>query len=212
MNRWTISMLLVMLLLIGCSNVPAPTPTRIPIPTVSFPTPVPLPTSAPTVAPTATASPIPSPTVPTTPTKTPTLSAGMMRIKLFFIALEDNGKSGKKIGCNDSIVAVDYAIPGTQGVLAASLKELLSLKEKTYGASGLNNALASSQIQLKDVAIVSGKAMINLTGTFSLNGACDAPRVKAQIEETALQFSTVQSVSVMVNGTPIDQVLSGKGN
>jgi hypothetical protein len=197
--------------LIGCSG-PAATPTRIPFPTPSFPTPVPLPTSAPTIAPTATPSPIPSPTVYQTPTRAPTLASGMMRVKLFFIALEDNGKSGKKIGCNDSVIAVDYPIPATQSVLTASLKELFSLKDRNYGQSGLVNALAPAQLQIKEVSIISGKANINLTGTLSLGGACDAPRVKAQIEETALQFSTVKSVSVTINGLPLDQVLSGKGN
>jgi hypothetical protein len=41
-----------------------------------------------------------------------------------------------------------------------------------------------------------------------LGGVCDSPRVQAQLEEIALQFSTVNSVAVFINGEPLDQVLS----
>jgi hypothetical protein len=41
-----------------------------------------------------------------------------------------------------------------------------------------------------------------------LGGVCDSPRVQAQIEQTALQFSTVSEVEVFVNDTPLEEVLS----
>ncbi len=37
---------------------------------------------------------------------------------------------------------------------------------------------------------------------------CDNPRVKAQLEETARQFSTVTSVKYFINGQPLDAALS----
>jgi hypothetical protein len=58
------------------------------------------------------------------------------------------------------------------------------------------------------VTIEQGKATIHLTGSIVLSGACDAPRVQAQIEQTALQFSTVSEVEVFVNDTPLEDVLS----
>ncbi len=204
----------VSILLIGCS--PAATPTSVPLPTL-FPvtlfaptavptnTPLPVPTSTPTLV----LSPVP--TLKATPTRTPTIPAGTMRVKLFFVALNDNGIAGKKIGCNDSIVAVDRAIPATNAPLTASFKELFSQTTKNYGQSGLYNALYQSKLKIDSAAIVNGKATIHLSGSLVLNGVCDNPRVQAEIEEIALQFSTVKSVAVFLNGIPLQQALSEKG-
>ena len=41
-------------------------------------------------------------------------------------------------------------------------------------------------------------------------GECDDPRVEAQINQTALQFSTVKDVSVFVNGQALQDALSLK--
>ncbi len=154
-------------------------------------------TTVPTARPTTARAPVPSP--------------GMMTVKLFLVALNDNGKSGKMIGCQDSVVAVDRAIPETSAPLTAALNQLLSIHTQYYGQSGLYNALYQSNLKLSGVSITSGKAIINLTGTYSLGGVCDGPRFIAQIQETALQFSTVQEVAVFLNGKPIDVILSGKG-
>lgn len=208
------------IVLMGCGGTPTSllidTPTRVMSPTV-LPTPVPTATTTipPLASPTATIivpTRAPLPTATLAPSRTPTVAAGKMNIKLFFVALDDNGKSGKKIGCNDSIVAVDRAIPTTQAPLTAALKELLSIKERNIGQSGLYNALAQATLTIDSVAVVNGKAIIQLSGTLSLGGVCDDPRAEAQLKELALQFSTVRDVSIFINGKPIDQVLSGKGN
>jgi hypothetical protein len=49
---------------------------------------------------------------------------------------------------------------------------------------------------------------VNLIGTLRLNGACDAPRVQAQIEETVRQFATVSSADIFVNGIRLADALS----
>jgi hypothetical protein len=140
----------------------------------------------------------------------PTSTAVQQTVKIFLIALEDNGQSGILVGCGDSAVPVTVVIPRTQGVLKAALEKLLSIKEQYYGESGLYNALYQSDLQLKSVTIDQGKAVIHLTGTVMLGGVCDAPRVEAQIEQTALQFSTVSSVEVFINAIPLEDVLSQK--
>jgi hypothetical protein len=202
--------------LLACSPAAPPTPapprTTIFIPTQApllAPTDTPLPPPPPptatlVVAPTATRAPVAS------PTRTPTLSAGTMRVKIFLIALEDNGKTGKKIGCNDSVIAVERAIPATIAPLTASLKELFALNEKNYGQSGLYNALYQSRLEVDGISIVSGRARIELSGRLVLGGICDNPRVEAQIKETALQFSTVRSVAVFLNNIPLEKALSEK--
>ncbi|MBI5301917.1 MAG: GerMN domain-containing protein [Chloroflexi bacterium] len=146
----------------------------------------------------------------TRPAPTTTLAAGTMRVKLFFVALEDNGKSGKKIGCDDSIIAVERAIPATTAPLTAVLRELLAVRDTKYGQSGLHNALAMSDLKIESVSVINERAEIRLSGSLKLGGVCDNPRVDAQIKETALQFATVKRVAVWINGKPLETLLSDK--
>jgi hypothetical protein len=210
---------LALLELIGCSAASTPTPAP-----ASASTPAPLSTAAATAAPTSASTALPTmmstvtptpvsspvPTIKTTPTRTPTIAAGAERVKLYFIAVNDNGVAGKKIGCNDSLVAVDRAIPATNAPHTAALNVLFSLTDKDYGQSGLYNALYQSKLKLDSAAIVSAKATINLSGSLIQGGVCDSPRIQAQIEQVALQFSTVKSVAVFLNGKSLQQALSEK--
>jgi hypothetical protein len=154
--------------------------------------------------------------VPTATQVPPTLAASTPRtaaernVKIVLIILEDNGQSGMLVGCGDSAIPIHTTIPPTQGVLRATLEKLLSAKQQFYGESGYYNALYQSDLAVAGVTIEKGKAIIHLTGTIMLGGACDAPRVEAQIEQTALQFSTVSDVAVFVNDVPLEDVLSSK--
>jgi LysM repeat protein len=129
---------------------------------------------------------------------------------IYLIALGDNGRSGKKIGCNDSVIPVRVTFGSTQAPLTAALRNLLALKSQMYGESGLYNALYQSNLRVQRITINSGRATIWLAGAFQLGGVCDSPRVEAQLRETALQFSTVNQVSIFINGRPLEEVLSEK--
>ena len=155
--------------------------------------------------PTATAPQVPA----TTAASNPTTSAEQS-VQIFLIALEDNGQSGTAIGCGDSAIPINVTIPRTQGVLRAALEKLLSARQEFYGESGYYNALYQSDLQIAGVTIEQGKATIRLTGTVMLGGACDAPRVEAQLEQTALQFSTVNEVAIFINDRPLEDVLSSR--
>lgn len=180
-----------------------PTQAPTPFPVTAVPTNVPVATEIPTlIPPVPTARPV---TV--SPTQIP---RAFTRVKIFLIALNDGGKSGPTVGCGDSAVAVERQIAPTSAVLTAALNELLSLHDRSYGESGLYNALYQSDLHLKRVDLVNGMATIQLTGKLSLGGECDDPRVAAQITNTALQFATVRSVAVRVNGVPLEQLLGGK--
>jgi hypothetical protein len=143
------------------------------------------------------------------PQPSPTLAA-TSTIKVFLIALEDKGVSGKAIGCGDSLVPVTMEIPATSGVLRAALEKLLSLHSRDFGESGLYNALYQSDLKLDDVSISEGEAVIHLSGKLQSGGVCDDPRIIAQLTEIALQFNTVKHVSVFVNDQPLTRLLSGK--
>lgn len=191
----------VLIVLCALASIAACAPIRIPA--------APTPTHArATIAPTNTPAPTRANVEPTArPLPSPT---GTMKIKLFFIALDDKGKSGKKIGCDDSIVAVERLIPITTAPLTAALRELFSFRDAQIGQAGLYNALAQSSLKIESVAMIGDRAEIQLSGALKLGGVCDNPRVDAQIKETALQFSTIKSVSVTINGTPLEKILSEK--
>ena len=196
-------------------------PTSTLIPTISFQ----IPTDTATVvsSPTEPIGPTETGTIPTStvvvPSATPISPAATASIpstsadqtvKIVLIALEDKGQSGALVGCGDSAIPITVTIPQTQGVLRAALEKLLSAKQQFYGESGYYNALYQSDLQVDGVAIEQRKAVIHLSGSLMLGGICDAPRVEAQIQQTALQFSTVNDVAVFINDIPLEEVLSSK--
>jgi hypothetical protein len=199
-----------------------PLQTSIPTNTLEVPTNTFTVVASPTtpVSPTATVV-IPSPTlsiptatqvqqVPSTVAPPTSTTAAEQAVKIVLIELEDNGQSGPLVGCGDSAIPINVTIPPTQGVLRAALEKLFSAKQQFYGESGYYNALYQSDLDVSAVRIEQGNAIIHLTGTIMLGGTCDAPRVQAQIEHTALQFSTVSDVTVFVNDVPLEDVLSSR--
>jgi hypothetical protein len=140
------------------------------------------------------------------PSHTPT----DMTVKVFLIAVDDQGRSGVFVGCGDSAVPVTMHVPYTTGMLRAALTSLLGIHDQFYGESGLYNALYQSHLTVGNITINSGTATIHLDGTLTLGGECDSPRVEAQLKQTALQFSTVRSVSIFINDRPLEDLLSGR--
>jgi pectate lyase len=138
-------------------------------------------------------------------------SGGITKVKIFLIALEDNGKSGKDIGTGDSAVPVEVTVPPTKAPLSAAINQLLSIKDRNYGQSGLYNPLYQSNLKLDSASIKGDEAEIRLSGTLQLGGVMDDPRVIAQFRETALQFSNIKKVSVYLNNKKLEDVLSEKG-
>ena len=125
------------------------------------------------------------------------------RTYIYMIALEDGGQGGPLVGCNDSAIPIVVDIEPTVAPLTAAINYLLSLHDPYLGESGLYNALYQSNLALEGINIVNGQATISLTGTLQVSGVCDEPRILAQLEQTALQYSTVTSVCILLNGQPL---------
>ncbi len=138
------------------------------------------------------------------PTQTPVATTSA---NLYFVALEDNGKSGEKIGCNDSLVAVSKDISGEDSIQAA-LNELLSYNQQYYGQSGLYNSLYQSDLKIESITIEDKVASVHLTGTVQVGGVCDNPRFEQQIMKTILQFPSIENVDIYINNKPLQEVLS----
>ncbi len=125
------------------------------------------------------------------------------RTNIYLVALEDAGQSGLEIGCGDSVIPVEVQFEPTVAPLTAALGELFALNERFYGQSGLYNALYRSDLAVERIDIVNGVASLYLTGQLQVGGVCDEPRVRAQLEETALQYYTVSEVRIYINGEPL---------
>jgi murein DD-endopeptidase MepM/ murein hydrolase activator NlpD len=109
------------------------------------------------------------------------------------------------VGCGDSVVPYTVSIEPTVAPLTAAYEQLFSLGTEAYG---YRNALGNSDLALGGIDIVNGVATVNLTGDFSIAGTCSAPRVEAQLRQTALQYVTIDSVNIFINGQPLADVLS----
>ena len=209
-RRWALCLLLLASLSLACASQPAASPTST-LQEAAPPTAVP---AQPTpVIPTATAvppEPTPLPPEPTSVPAEPPVEGGQF-VLIYLIALGDNGISGPLVGCGDSAVPVTLEIPPTEGILRAALDHLLAQKDQYYGQSGLYNALYQSDLVVQDVTIVDGEARIYLTGALMQGGECDSPRIQAQLEQTAFQFSTVQAVTIFINDVPLADALSLQG-
>jgi len=141
---------------------------------------------------------------------TPNASGLVGQVKIYLVASEDQGKSGPKIGCGDSIVYTTQSITPTKAPLKAALQSLLAIKDQYVGKSALYNSLYQAKLTVGTVTIEDGAATINLTGSLSLGGVCDNPRVLEQLRYTALQFDTVKTVQIFLNGKRLEDVLSEK--
>ena len=154
---------------------------------------------------------LPQPTVPEPQPSVTNLAPTQNMARIFLIGVNDNGQAGLLVGCGDSAIPVPVEFPPTAGVLKSALVALLSVKDQYYGQSGLYNALYQSDLQVDSVSIAGGKASVYLTGTLTMGGECDTPRVQAQLEQTVLQFPTVTDAAIFINGRPLADVLSLKG-
>ncbi len=136
---------------------------------------------------------------------------GSQAVRLYLIALNDDGRSGKRVGCGDSVVPVTVLLPRTRAPLRAALERLLALRSTRYPGTRLYNALHRSRLRIARLNLTDGRAVVRLAGSVALGGVCDSPRFEAQIRETVLQFPSVRRAAITLNGRPLEAYLSLRG-
>lgn len=119
-------------------------------------------------------------------------------VKVYLVAVGDEGRTGKKIGCGDSLIAVTHAIKKTTAPLTAVIRELLSTPQHPDGSPNLENFWKGRNLKVRSVSLRNGTATIQISGEVFVAGICDEPRIQSQIEETARQFPTVKKVKVFI--------------
>lgn len=122
-----------------------------------------------------------------------------LQIKLAMLDTTGEG-AGKKRGC-DAVVMVTRETSATSAPLSAAMQALFAEdKEQTDGAFNYI-ARTNETLHFERATVANGTASIYLSGSLTgLAGVCDDPRAQIQIEETALQFPTVQKVDIYLNG------------
>lgn len=145
------------------------------------------------------------------PTAVPPITSREKTINLYFIALEDNGKTDEKIGCGDSVVAIQKSIYISQDPLIPTLNALFAEKNDRYEETDLYNSLYRSVLTLYRVETTEDMLGIYLKGDLVIGGVCDNPRIEAQLEKTVRQFEPKKKIIFYINDKPLKQILSGKG-
>lgn len=139
----------------------------------------------------------PTTTVATTTNEVPSNEVTSVQIAV----LDTSGatSTAKSRGC-DRVVMQTFPINATNAPLSSAMQLLFGIS--TTSVNGYFNFIDRTNETLKfDRATVeNGTANIYLTGSLTgLAGVCDDPRAQIQIEETALQFPTVQRVVIFLN-------------
>ncbi|HEY0003204.1 MAG TPA: GerMN domain-containing protein, partial [Pyrinomonadaceae bacterium] len=139
---------------------------------------------------------------------TGTNQGGVNEVKVYLVALDDKGRMGRKIGCDDSLVPVTRRIKATAAPLRAALEELLSIPQDYAENPQLHNFWRGRNLRLKSVSIRARVATIHISGEGPfVAGVCDEPRITGQIEATARQFPSVKRVRVFVNGRTLAEAI-----
>ncbi|HEX7313911.1 MAG TPA: GerMN domain-containing protein [Pyrinomonadaceae bacterium] len=125
-------------------------------------------------------------------------------VKVFLVALDDKGRRGRRIGCDDSLVPVTRNVAAAGTPLKAAVEELLSIPREY---EGLGNYWAGEGLRVQSATIASGVATIRIRGTLPVAGVCDEPRIEEQIKATARQFRGVRSVRVFLNGQRLSNAI-----
>ncbi|MGN6811878.1 MAG: hypothetical protein ACTHMP_13485 [Thermomicrobiales bacterium] len=125
---------------------------------------------------------------------------------IYLVAIGDNGQSGTKIGCGDSLIPVTVNVPAantTAGKITQALTALFAIKQQFYGQSGLEDSLYQSNLTVSRVELQGSVAAVYLSGSLTLGGVCDDPRAEGQITATAMHLPGVTQAIVVFNGGPL---------
>ena len=139
----------------------------------------------------------------TTPEPLPTTSAAATSSILIALLDTAQASNGPSRGC-DRVVMINQHIATTTTPLTSALNMLFAISTTTVNGWFNYIPRTSATLQFSSATVVNGTANIYLTGSLSgLAGVCDNPRAEIQIQETALQFPTVQQVQLYLNNQPV---------
>ncbi len=128
----------------------------------------------------------------------------------YYVLLDDGGSNGVRFGCNDSLVGLSHTSSGGDDALATAVRALLDAKaagEQPGPPPEIYNALKSSDLKFLSGSFDGTTVTVYLAGTLSMGGACDLPRVEAQLTQTAVAAVGAIRAEIYVNGRNLAEAL-----
>jgi hypothetical protein len=104
-------------------------------------------------------------------------------------------------GCDDVLVPVEVDVvkrDTVEGRVVAAINRLVGYQHPT-----LANALRNANLSIQSVTVSGNTTTVNLTGSLSLGGACDEPRVVEQLTATVRGVTGTAQVVFTRNGGPL---------
>lgn len=137
-------------------------------------------------------NPAPTPAQSQNTTTPPVATAQTNQATVYMIKLDDNGATANSIqvGCGDSAVPVttttisQYDGANPVASINAAMLSIVNMTANQFQAQNLQNPLAGQQLTIQSVDQSGTQLVVHLNGQFTFGGACEMPRVRAQIEET----------------------------
>ncbi|MBI3631361.1 MAG: GerMN domain-containing protein [Candidatus Staskawiczbacteria bacterium] len=121
---------------------------------------------------------------------------GVIQVKLYF----NNNSMDPQYACKE-VFPVDRGISETTGVVRATLDELLKGPTRQEILDGFFSSI-SPDVKIQKLTIENTVAKVDFDSNLEKNvgGSCRTTAIRNQITQTLLQFKTIQSVIISING------------
>lgn len=122
--------------------------------------------------------------------------AGTIQSKLYF----NNNEMDPEYACK-KVFPVDRGIPETKSVVIATLEELLKGPTRQEILDGFFTSI-NSDVKIQKLTIENNVAKVDFDSNLERNvgGSCRVMAIRNQITETLLQFKTIESVIISIDG------------
>lgn len=122
-------------------------------------------------------------------------------VKIFFgnLILDSNISDCKKV------YEVERKIPKTENIVRATLEELLKGPARNEDDKGFITSI-NRGVKIQKLTIENGIAIVDFDQQleYQIGGTCKTASIRSQIEQTLLQFSSVRSVLISIDGRTED--------
>ena len=158
----------------------------------------------------------PAPQIVMDATTTPVIETpATMKVKVALLGAQMETSDKKNFRGCDVFELQEREVSYSETPLTEALRELFSKKDLWMpGELAPGNFIASQKELFFDKVVIENMvAKIYLLGKVGpLNGVCDGPRLRIQLEETSLQYPSVKAVEFYLNGVKTSLTFSQKGN
>ena len=134
------------------------------------------------------------------PVKIPKTVEGLIQVKLYF----NNNSTDSEYACK-KVLSVDRGVVGTKAIARVALEELLKGPTRQEILDGFFTSI-NPDVKIQKLTIGNTVAKVDFDGNLEKNvgGSCRVAAIKNQIIQTLLQFKTIKSVIISVNGRTED--------